>query len=68
MSARSPSPSPPGLTPSRRDYRAATVKELSDAGLPPTQTGRNRFHYTVELPQPVTPGIADIFNNVFKAP
>lgn len=30
-----------------------------------TQTGRNKFHYTVELPKPVTQAVVDKFNSVF---
>jgi hypothetical protein len=31
-------------------------------------TGRNPFHRTVELPEPVTPEVADLFNSLFGRP
>jgi hypothetical protein len=32
------------------------------------KTGRNRFHYTIELPDPVTDEVADLFNVLFGRP
>jgi hypothetical protein len=29
------------------------------------QTGKSSYHYTVELPKPVTQNVADLFNGIF---
>ena len=43
----------------------ATADELADAGFDVEKTGGKR-HYTVRLPRPVTPAVADAFNKVFR--
>jgi hypothetical protein len=47
------------------EYRSATVQQLTDAGFNVLKTGRNPFHYTVELSQPVTNDVTDLLNGVF---
>jgi hypothetical protein len=47
-------------------FGKTTKKKLEDAGFTVTQTGKNKSHYTVTLPKPVTQAVADKFNGCFE--
>lgn len=42
--------------------------QIEQAGFRVHKTGKGSFHYTVELPKPLTSDVADGFNGVFEAP
>lgn len=46
--------------------RCATCSSVEAAGFRVTQTGRDPKHHTVELPNPITPEIVRIWNDLFK--
>ena len=45
--------------------KSAPRSEVEKA-FPVHKTGKSPTHYTVELPEPVTQDVADVFNNLFK--
>ena len=46
--------------------RCATCRSLQEAGFPVHKTGTDPQHYTVELPEPITPDVVRIWNALFK--
>ena len=46
------------------EYRSATVQQLTEAEFNVLKTGKNPYHYTVQLPEPVTPQITNTLNTV----
>ena len=49
------------------DVSQASRRALEDAGLKvhPTPTRRDPNHHTIELPDPVTDEVAEVFNRIF---
>jgi hypothetical protein len=50
---------------SSRPAAASAQRAEVEAAFPAHKTGRNPYHYTVELPKPVTDAVADLFNRLF---
>ncbi|MFF2521811.1 RHS repeat-associated core domain-containing protein [Streptomyces liangshanensis] len=50
------------------EYRSATVGELREKGFEVEQTGNNKAHHTVHLPNPVTDDVTNSLNGVFGGP
>ena len=46
-------------------FGQTTKKAIEDAGFTLTQTGTNKSHFTVTLPDPITQEVADKFNALF---
>ena len=46
-------------------YGQAIFEEISEH-FRVIQTGKNKSHFTVELPKPVTQEVADLFNSLFQ--
>jgi len=55
-------------TPTRPDQvvRSASQQDILDAGFTIQQTGQDPNHYTVGIPNPVTPEVARTWNGLFK--
>jgi len=46
------------------EYRSATVRQFIEQGFNVLKTGKNPYHYTIELPNPVTPGFTNTINSI----
>ncbi len=43
---------------------SATVRQFIEQGFNVLKTGKNPYHYTIELPNPVTPGVTNTINSI----
>ena len=50
---------------STRPDAVSALQEEVEKYFPVIKTGKNKFHYTVELPKPVTEEVANLFNSLF---
>lgn len=50
---------------STRPDAVSALQEEVKKYFPVIKTGKNKFHYTVELPKPVTEEVANLFNSLF---
>jgi RHS repeat-associated protein len=47
------------------EYRSTTVRQIIEQGYNVIKTGKNPYHYTVQLPNPITPGVTGTVNAIF---